>query len=152
MSTIPFLPLEFLCYRAIVSFVFTQDDWPPSLVHFCHQCQALKIPIQRVIKHAPQLPDKIRRGLTPKKQHEVMTLATFINAECNKYGITQVLDMGAGLVSTVVTLQICFKFLWGIHDSLLNGLSGFYCVPCVTSVIITELHGEVYLVKHLNFF
>jgi hypothetical protein len=97
----------FLCYRAIVSFVFTQDDWPPSLVHFCRQCQALKIPTQRFIKHAPQLPDKIRRGLTPKKQHEVMTLATFINAECNKYGITQVLDMGAGLVSTVVTLQIC---------------------------------------------
>ena len=103
--TIPALGFFYATER--VSFVFTQDDWPPSLVHFCHQCQALKIPIQRVLKHAPQLPDKIRRGLTPKKQHEVMTLATFINAECNKYGITQILDMGAGLVSTFVTLQIC---------------------------------------------
>lgn len=128
--TIPALG-SFLCYRAIVRFVFTQDDWPPSLVHFCHQCQALKIPIQRVIKHAPQLPDQISRGLTPKKQHEVMTLATFINAECNKYGITQVLDIGAGLVSTVVTVQICLLFLRGNHDSLLNELSGLYCVPCV---------------------
>lgn len=123
MSTAPFLPR----YRAVVNFVFTQDDWPPSLIRFCHQCQALKIPIQGVKKHAPQLPDKICQGLTPKKQHEVMSLATLINAECDKYGITQVLDMGAGLVSSG-HITICPLVLTRIQDSLVSGKSGLYCI------------------------
>jgi hypothetical protein len=60
----------------------------------------LKIPVQRVIEHGSELPDKIRRGLTPKKQHEILSLAALINSECSAYGITQVLDVGAGLVSS----------------------------------------------------
>lgn len=95
--------------------MFTQDDWPQSLIHFCHQCQMLKIPIQRVIKHGLELPEKICRGLTPKKQHEVMNLATLINAECSSYGITQVLDVGAGLVS--MSAQILWIFCLFLDDS-----------------------------------
>jgi hypothetical protein len=71
----------------------------------------LKIPVQRVIEHRPELPDKIRRGLTPKKQHEIMSLAALINAECSAYGITQVLDVGAGLVSSGHTVHIFYFFV-----------------------------------------
>jgi hypothetical protein len=71
----------------------------------------LKIPTQRVIEHRPELPDKIRQGLTPKKQHEIVSLAALINAECSAYGITQVLDVGAGLVSSGHMAHIFFFFL-----------------------------------------
>jgi hypothetical protein len=71
----------------------------------------LKIPTQRVIEHRPELPDKIRQGLTPKKQHEIVSLAALISAECSVYGITQVLDVGAGLVSSGHMAHIFFFFL-----------------------------------------
>jgi hypothetical protein len=74
----------------------------------------LKIPVQRVIKHLPELPQKICRGLTFKKQHEVMNLAAVISAECSNYGISQVLDVGSGLVSTVVTFS---TLLFLLQDS-----------------------------------
>ncbi|PNF14280.1 hypothetical protein B7P43_G07094 [Cryptotermes secundus] len=70
----------------------------------------LKIPTQRVIEHRPELPDKIRRGLTPKKQHEIVSLAALISAECSAYGITQVLDMGAGLGYLGQLLHHCYGF------------------------------------------
>jgi hypothetical protein len=76
----------------------------------------LKIPVQKVIENGPELPDKIRRGLTPKKQHEIMSLAALINAECSAYGITQILDVGAGLVSSDHMVHIFFCLVRGLTE------------------------------------
>ncbi|XP_069692598.1 methyltransferase-like protein 25B isoform X2 [Periplaneta americana] len=77
---------------------FVQEDWPPTLVEFSRRCQALKIPAEQVTElSCPLLPKKMCRGLTPKKQHEVACLAALVAGECNRQGVTHVLDVGAGM-------------------------------------------------------
>ncbi|KAJ9576401.1 hypothetical protein L9F63_006757, partial [Diploptera punctata] len=74
-----------------------KDSWPATLVSFCYWCKKLKIPHQESIHQDIDMPDKIRRGLNPKKQHEVTSMAKLVRRKCSTDDITQVLDMGSGL-------------------------------------------------------
>nr|CAD7461234.1 unnamed protein product [Timema tahoe] len=77
-----------------------KDDWPLSLLEFCHRSQALRLHIESPIgdqMEPKELPDKLRRGLTSKKQHEICRLGALIHHVCHKQEITRVLDIGAGL-------------------------------------------------------
>lgn len=64
-----------------------------------------------------------RRGMKPKKQHEVSHMAEVIQDVCVKAGCHTVLDVGAGLVGTTVL------FLWGgLYLTKLNAAHWSYCI------------------------
>ena len=51
---------------------------------------------QRVIVNDKQAPGD-RRGLTPKKEHELVSFAATILSECHERGISHVVDVGSGV-------------------------------------------------------
>lgn len=52
------------------------------------------------------MPGLKNRGVAPKKMMEVSKLTDCIHSECEKIGVTHILDMGSGLVSLTSYLPI----------------------------------------------
>ncbi|PSN34212.1 hypothetical protein C0J52_13137 [Blattella germanica] len=83
------------------------QDWSSALLSLSNEelnrlpqgfMKQLKIPVRIAVKHDNKVPSKIQKGLTPKKQHEISSLAAFVNSECSVQEITNVLDVGSGLL------------------------------------------------------
>ncbi|XP_061174710.1 probable methyltransferase-like protein 25 [Saccostrea echinata] len=94
-------------------FGFIQDDWPESLRKFIYTATELVLP--RTLSEEIQpcaLTSEVKRGMNPKKQHEVRHMAALVSNMAAKTGCDVVIDVGSGLgylghvLSTVYGLKV----------------------------------------------
>ncbi|KAG8227566.1 hypothetical protein J437_LFUL000666 [Ladona fulva] len=79
-----------------------KDGWASCILEFIQKYHELTLPSaseDQLSSSASweQIPDKLRKGMSPKKQHEVLHLASFIYQQCNYSQISRILDLGSGL-------------------------------------------------------
>lgn len=80
------------------------DRWPESLKRLVAACTALRLPVADLPLPVPtqlevRLRHALRKGMTPKKVHEVIHLAAVIHEQCAAANVKCVVDMGSGHVS-----------------------------------------------------
>ncbi|XP_044739052.1 uncharacterized protein LOC123300532 [Chrysoperla carnea] len=82
-----------------IPFGFYKENWPESLKNFVKAIGTFKPVYNRYVETNIdlKLPKNFTRGLNPKKQHEIVLLSKFIHEKCLKFGITTIIDVGAGL-------------------------------------------------------
>ncbi|KAK4885979.1 hypothetical protein RN001_002250 [Aquatica leii] len=78
-------------------FGYINSNWPESLQNFLKKITNLKYGIE-VYRFGSELPVlQSRHRLSVKKQHEIVRLTAVIHDLCQKYDITVIIDIGAGL-------------------------------------------------------
>lgn len=77
-------------------------DLPSSLRHYIDECRRLSIVGRspEFVVPCSSLPTYQRRKISAKKQHEFDQLLPMLADLCNKHQISQIVDIGCGIVST----------------------------------------------------
>ena len=87
---------------------------PESLQHFIETAIRLALPrIPNSDLPAVELDVKVKKGMSPKKQHEVQHMASVVKEVCQSHNCKLIVDVGSGLVS------LCFHF-WVVTTLLIN--------------------------------
>ncbi|KAJ1519510.1 hypothetical protein ONE63_004793 [Megalurothrips usitatus] len=116
----------------------SKGEWPASLEEMARRCASLRLPVydQPLAKASTaswaRTPSALRgaltRGMSPKKDHEVLHLAAYISERCRRAGVGCVVDMGCGIVSERAKARVQHpptlkkKTFFSIFFSLLTGL------------------------------
>lgn len=82
----------------LLPFGYSKENWPKSLKEFIST--ASEMPLPRIISEEIQpcsLDPQIKRGMNPKKQHEVSHMSALINDISVRTGCDVVIDVGSGL-------------------------------------------------------
>ncbi|XP_046404501.1 uncharacterized protein LOC124169795 [Ischnura elegans] len=79
-----------------------KDSWPKCLAEFAYRCNELMLPQAGMESFSQNkgwdyIPAEIRKGMSPKKQHEVLHLTSFIYHQCCEGNLSRILDLGSGL-------------------------------------------------------
>ena len=78
-----------------------KESWPESLKEFIKTCQTLSLPRSPQTGHVTgtELDKNMRKGMNPKKIHEVSQMAAVVDKLCKECGVRHIVDIGSGLVS-----------------------------------------------------
>ncbi|XP_062597462.1 probable methyltransferase-like protein 25 [Saccostrea cucullata] len=94
-------------------FGYVQDDWTESLRKYISSATELVLPRNLSEEIQPcTLTSELKRGMNPKKQHEVRHMAALVSDIATKTGCDVVIDVGSGLgylghvLSTVYGLKV----------------------------------------------
>ncbi|XP_068244005.1 probable methyltransferase-like protein 25 isoform X2 [Palaemon carinicauda] len=85
----------------------SQTHWPSSLKQFLKQCKELSLQQwintsqhEYTIRKSPldlRLPKELCKGMSPKKEHEVITMVQCVKELCNITNSSRILDIGSGM-------------------------------------------------------
>lgn len=98
-----------------------ETNWPNSLIKFVEKCKE----IDRLEKPEPepnlQLPSLFLKGLTPKKQHEILHLTNLVRKQCLEENISTIVDFGAGLGYVCQLLNYLYNYkILGLESNRKN--------------------------------
>lgn len=79
-------------------FGYSKEDWPESLKKFITTASEMALP-KKISEENKSccLDPQIKRGMNPKKQHEVSHMSALINDISVRTGCDVVIDVGSGL-------------------------------------------------------
>ncbi|XP_071447203.1 uncharacterized protein [Hetaerina americana] len=86
----------------LLTFGTVKDGWPACLCDFVRRCHELILPHAAMgsvsqSKGWDCIPTELQKGMSPKKQHEVLHLTSFIYHQCLESNLSRILDLGSGL-------------------------------------------------------
>lgn len=76
-----------------------QDEWPNSFSTFIQTALEMSMPRGSYPVNPVDIPCKLKKGMNPKKQHEVSLMAALLHQLMEEASVSVVVDVGAGLVS-----------------------------------------------------
>ncbi|XP_069102153.1 probable methyltransferase-like protein 25 [Argopecten irradians] len=115
------------------------DEWPDSLKDFIKMALTLSLPRSPSKRTTTlSIDPEMRRGMTPKKQHEVALMSSVVHDVAQRSGCDVILDIGSGLgnlnlmglpwSTTTETLRL--SHYWGVE-----------CKQCHTSGAERRVHS-----------
>ncbi|CAH1788871.1 unnamed protein product [Owenia fusiformis] len=81
-----------------VPFGFIKENWPESLKNFITMATNCSSPRKQICLFNPAVvSNTMKKGMNPKKIHEVSNMAAVIHEMCREHGVKVVIDIGSGL-------------------------------------------------------
>jgi SAM-dependent methyltransferase len=73
------------------------ESVPAEVTQFLASFNLLKVPLEKCPLSSSSLSNTQRRGISAKKEHEIVNFANFIEARCKTIGVKSIVDIGSGL-------------------------------------------------------